>query len=214
MRVLTPDEALKLIATCDARTPIDLRDRALIIVGLETGMHCVSLAGMRLEAIKRCRAGHYVVPVPIKGSKEPFAVPLSDVALAAIEPWRAWLRSQKIVEGPVFCALVKGVARSGKLVYEPAGDALSRVAIYKIITRRAKKAGLRNISPLLFRRSFIAWRAQAGLAPYKIAAITGHKITNLVGTGDLGRHIDIAAVGAEARQSTPLWLTKLLKGSR
>lgn len=213
-RVLTPEEATKLIATCADKTPIDLRDRALIVVGLETGMRCMSLAAMRLEAIETWKAGYSIVPVPIIGSREPYNVPLSDVAIAALEPWRAWLRTQGLTDGPVFCPLVRRVARGGKLVYElpsTAPAALSRVAIYKIVVRRAHKAKLKDVHPNVFRNTFITWRMEAGFAPYKIAAITGLKMTNLTGMGSLGQHIDVAAVGAEARQGTPAWLTKLIR---
>jgi integrase len=209
-RAITPEEAMKLIATCDERTPIDLRDRALIIVGLETGMRCMSLAGMRLETIRKCAAGHPIAAVPIKGSKALYEVPLSDSAIAAIEPWRLWLRNESVTKGPVFCALVKKLARSGKLTYEPQCSALSREAIYKIITRRAEKARLKDVNPLTFRTTFITWRMQAGVPPSKIAAVTGHKIPGL-GSSTFINYIDIEALGGEARLATPEWLAKLAR---
>lgn len=213
---LTPEEATKLIGTCDDKTPIDLRDRALIIVGLETGMLCMSLAGMRLEEIKECAAGYPIVRVPIKGkngiARKPYLVPLSDTAVAALAPWLAWLRSKKIVDGPVFRALSRRVARGGKLMYEPGSTKpMSRITIYQAITRRAKRARLRSISPALFRSTFITWRMAEGLPPYKIAAITGHDIANLKGMSSFEGHIDLAAIGAETRRSTPAWLAKLVR---
>ncbi|MGH7176898.1 MAG: tyrosine-type recombinase/integrase [Tepidisphaeraceae bacterium] len=206
-RALTIEEAQELLATCATDSPIDLRDRAMFVVGLETGMRRMSLAGMALEAIKNSRDGYPVAAVPIKGSGESlFPVPLSDTAIVALTPWRNWLRKQKITQGPVFRGLKRQIARgAGKLEYT-VGEGLSLVSIYKIVERRAKKAGLDSIHPHIFRNTFITWRMQAGLTPYQIAAITGHKMANLPGLAGMGVYIDAARLGDEARKSTPAWL--------
>jgi integrase len=210
-RALTHDEAITLLATCAAGSPIDLRDRAMFVVGLETGMRRMSLQGMTLETIKNAREGYPVAPVPIKGSGDTlYPVPLSDTAVAALAPWRAWLRKQKVTTGSVFRSLHRKIARgTGRLDYN-VGEGLSLVSIYKIVERRAEKCGLEHMHPHIFRNTFVTWRMVAGLTPYQIAAITGHKMANLPGLAGMGVYIDPARLGEEARRSTPGWLSKLV----
>jgi integrase len=207
---LSHEQAQRLLATCASGSPIDLRDRAMFIVGLETGMRRMSLAGMALEAITKSTEGYPIASVPIKGSRDKlYPVPLSDVAVAALAPWRKWLKSQKVSTGSVFRGLTKRMApKTGKIVYE-ISESLSLVSIYKIVTRRAADAGLQHVHPHIFRHTFMTWRTEAGLTPIQIASITGHKITGLPGMQVMGKYIDPGRLGAEARASTPAWLSGL-----
>jgi integrase/recombinase XerD len=210
-RALDQEDALKLLATCATDSPIDLRDRALIVMGLETGMRRMSLIGVRIDTIKMGRDGYPVAPVPIKGGgDELFSVPLSDAVMIAIEPWRQWLRNRKVTKGPLFRSLARKMDGRGKLMYTVGENQLSESAIYKIVTQRAKTAGLEHVHPHIFRHTFITWRMQGGMQPYQVAAITGHKIANITGMGALGGYVDVSRVGQEARQATPPWLSKLI----
>lgn len=209
--VMTKAQAQKLLATCASDSPIDLRDRAMFIIGLETGMRRISLVGMTLEGIHKCDNGYPVADVPIKGSGDKmYPVPLSDAALAGLEPWRRWLRSQKISKGAVFRGLTRRIGPIGRSVYD-VSDGLSLVSIYKIVTHRARQAGLEHIHPNIFRNTFITWRLEQGLSPFQIAAITGHKLSNLPGMSSMGTYIDAARVGETARTSTPEWLSDLTR---
>jgi integrase len=212
---LEPEEAQLLLLTCAGGTPIDLRDRALMVVGLETGMRRMSLVGMNLEEIKTCREGYPVCPVPIKGGgDERFDVPLSDTAIEALAPWREWLRTQKVTKGAVFRALARRIAQTGKNrghnVYV-VGNRLSTAAIYEIATKRARACGLEHVHPHIFRHTFITWRIQQGFEPYEIASISGHKIASIPGLGGLGNYIDAAQIAIKTRQATPPWLAELIK---
>lgn len=208
---LTAKQAQQLLATCSGDSPIDLRDRALFIVGLETGMRRMSLAGMTLEGVRQCSDGYPVADVPIKGSGDKlYPVPLSDAAITGLEPWRRWLRSQKVAKGAVFRGLTKRIGPKGRMTYE-VGKGLALVSIYKIVEHRAKQAGLDHIHPHLFRNTFITWRIQAGLTPFQIAAVTGHKLANLPGMSSMGGYIDAARLGDAARASTPPWIFDLLR---
>jgi integrase len=208
---LTTEQAQELLATCGNGDPIDLRDRAMFIVGLETGMRRMSLVGMTLEGIHKCADGYPVADVPIKGSGDKtYPVPLSDAAVAGLEPWRRWLRSQKIAKGAVFRGLSKRIGPNGKIVYK-VGDGLALVSIYKIVEHRAKQAGLDHCHPHIFRNTFITWRIQQGLSPFQIAAITGHKLANLPGMSSMGTYIDAARLGDEARAATPDWISNLTR---
>lgn len=208
---LTAEQAQKLLATCGSNSPIDLRDRAMFIIGLETGMRRMSLVGMTLEGIHKCDDGYPVADVPIKGSGDKlYPVPMSDAAIAGLEPWRRWLRSQKITRGAVFRGLSKRIGPQGKIIYE-ACEGLALVSINKIVEHRARQAGIDGCHPHIFRNTFITWRFQQGLSPYQIAAITGHKLTNLPGMSSMGTYIDAARIGDVARASTPEWISNLTR---
>lgn len=212
-RALGPEEAATLLGTCRRALPIDLRDAAMLVVGLETGMRLMSLHAMSWETLRTGREGYPVALVPLKGSGgETYPVPLSDTALAALEPWRTWCKSQKVAttKGPIFRGLYRRLARSAKVQYEIGDEALSKASIYKIVSRRAQACGLAGIHPHILRHTFITWRMQQGLQPYQIAAITGHKIAGLAGMGALGGYVDVAKVGGEVRNQTPAWLRKLV----
>jgi len=178
-RALDTAEAQALLATCAGTSAPDLRDSALIVLGLETGMRRMSMAGATLEGLVR-QHDYLTARVPLKGRGEDlFAVPLSDTAVAAIEPWRRWLRGHKITKGALFRALPRKVDAQGRTGHGVSPTPLTEVGIYKIIAHRAEQAGLERCYPHILRHTFITWRLQAGLAPYEIAAITGHRLAGV-----------------------------------
>lgn len=209
--VLGEEEIATLLAkTMGMMTPVDLRDFAMFVVALETGMRRMSLRGMNLQAIKYAAAkGYTIATVPIKGAggEEIFDVPLSDTALEALKPWSAWLadKPRRVKEGPVFRHVSKN-----HLDAEP----LSLTGINDIVAGRALAAGLRHVNPHMFRHTFITSRTIAGLTPLEIGTITGHKPGAI--TVD-GMKIKLGAMGVymhaqadKARNSTPAWLADLV----
>ncbi|HSN25113.1 MAG TPA: site-specific integrase [Kofleriaceae bacterium] len=209
--VLGEEEIATLLTkTMGAMRPVDLRDFAMFVVALETGMRRMSLRGMMLQAITYVATkGYTIAHVPIKGAggEEFFDVPLSDTALEAMKPWRAWLadRPRKLKEGPVFRHV------SGATVDD---EPPSLTGINDIVAARAIEAGLRHINPHMFRHTFITSRTIAGLTPLEIGTITGHKPGAI--TVD-GVKIQLGAMGTymhaqadKARNSTPAWLADLV----
>lgn len=214
---LSQDEATALILTCgDAGqttiTPLDIRDRALIVMGLETGMRRMSLIGMQLEGFDSDRSGYPTILVPIKGQRDQlYPVPLSDVAVKVIRPWQEFLASKKVRKGPVFRQLNKQAITVKKLevrsTFIPGDHAISDSMINKMIQHRANLAGInRHVHPHLFRHTFLSWRGQQGLSPIQMASITGHKLN----IGALAGYIDMRAVAETARSSTPPWFAQLI----
>lgn len=207
-----PQEALdeqaarRLLATCD-RSIVGVRDFALIVVGLETGMRRMSLTAMQIEDTLLGPAPRFQCPatfVPLKG-KDPAWVPLSDTALAALQPWLTLLATQ---DGPVFRPLARHAGRlSAAWAAEP--RALSKSAVAKLLDERARTAGLGHLNPHLLRHTFVTWRSEQGLQPHEIAAITHHDVTKAIGA--LGGYIDPRATGARVRNATPAWLAELVQ---
>lgn len=207
-------EATQLILTCESQTPLDRRDLALIVVGLETGMRRMSLAGMQLEAIGKPN-GYPAVAVPLKGhGTDLYPVPLSSTAMQALDNWRQWLWAQKVKTGPVLRRLTKraeATKRSVTIAWDVGDDGISETMIHKVIVHRAELAGIqrhdRHIHPHLLRHTFMTWRDSAGVSLSRIAAITGHDAPEL---GAMGGYLDKVTLGAEARETTPAWLAELV----
>lgn len=205
---LSEDEARRLLETCD-KTLIGIRDFALLVVGLETGMRRMSLESMTIEDTllgPSTRSPYPAAFVELKG-KDPTWVPLSDVAVLALRPWLADLDYSGVHEGPLFRPFRRHVGkRTTTLIAE--AKQLSRSAIGKIFDERAAAAGLRHINPHLLRHTFVTWRAAAGLAPHEIAAITHHDLGKAIGT--LGGYMDARAIGGQVRNRAPAWLADLV----
>ena len=216
-RALSQEEVEALLATCTgdlpiAKRPIDRRDRTLLIVGLETGMRRMSLAGMQLENIVEKRGPYPFATVPIKGpgGRATFDVPLSDTAMLALKDWTGWLRSGGVDRGPVFTSLTKRIGSKGHIEYSIKGG-ISLVRIYKLIEQRAEKAKIEHVHPHLLRNTFITWRMDAGLSGPQIASITGHQLIDPEWR-NLAPYLDMKVIGEAARQSTPPWFANHVRG--
>lgn len=208
--ILDEDEARALILDCSSDDALDRRDRAMLVLGLETGMRRISFIGAAFEGLKTAR-GYPTLRVPIKGSggEETFDVPLSDTALAALENWLDWLRKSGVKSGEIFRRLA--AQAGGRYVVD---RALSLTGINEIIAKRSEAAGIRHVNPHLLRHTFISWRSRAGLSPLDISEITGHKVTSVVVNGvamNIGGmqpyiHHDVNTI----RNATPAWLRDLV----
>jgi len=202
---LTRDQAVALIGACGDDL-YGIRDRTLLIVGLETGMRRMSLAGATFDNLSR-RGSYPTLKVPIKGTggAVPFAVPLSSTAMRAIEDLCTRLRvSGK--SGPIFPRLLRGIDAAGRATIAVDKSGIGADAIYKVITSRAERAGM-IVHPHLLRYTFITWRQLEELNPLQIASITGHKIP---GMGAVATYIDMAAIAEQARESTPAWFAQFV----
>lgn len=190
---LTEAQARALLDTCRTSNPRDKRDLALLVLLLETGMRRMSVCGMDWARLPS--TPYPAALVPVKRKDDLLAVPLSDAALMALAPWKAWCgKHGSAKEGAVFQALSMQGALSGR--------PLSRVAIYHIVTERAAQASVDGIHPHIFRHTFASWRAEAGVPMPVIAAMTGHALN----VGALGSYIDLKSLAPQARATTPAWL--------
>lgn len=214
--ILDEDEARALIKSCNDDGDIDAaarRDRTMFVLALETGMRRMSLRGAEFDGINDKR-GYPALKVPIKGDggEQMFNVPLSDTAQAILEDWIKWLHGQHIRTGAIF----RRLSPRQQAPYFEIGDALTDTGVNEIVARRAKAAEIRHVNPHMLRHTFISWREQAGLTPFDIAAITGHKVTAVAFGGVQVRpgamqtyiHRDVNQI----RNATPPWLSDLVNG--
>lgn len=124
----TPADAAALLSACDDGTDAGLRDRAIILLAVETGLQRMQIAAVRSDSIRRAADGAWLMLA------EP--VRLSPAVLGALEAWAA--RHAGPPDGPLFVSLSNN--RAGRA-------ALSGTAINLIFKRRARRAGLGNVTP-------------------------------------------------------------------
>lgn len=177
---LSPGEVRKFLAAANGSRPSDLRDRALLELFYASGLRVSELAGLLIQQVD-LQTG--LVRVFGKGSKER-VVPFGRRAGEAIEAYLSAGRP----------ALVK--ARTGsQLFLNPRGQPLSRVGLWSIVKKYAKRAGLPpGIKPHLLRHSFATHLLSGGADLRSIQEMLGHasiattQIYTAVDAGRLREH--------------------------
>ena len=159
-KALTVQQIEQLFAFPAADDPLAVRDRALFELMYACGLRVSELAGLNLrdvdstEGYLRCLG---------KGSKER-VVPVGRAALRSLEEYLRLIR-------PV---LLK-TAASTILFLSARGKPLGRVAIWKILRKRAIEAGLDEIpSPHALRHSFATHLLEGGADLRSIQELLGH----------------------------------------
>jgi integrase/recombinase XerD len=157
---LSAQEIERLLASPGGGDPASLRDRALLELFYSSGLRVSELAALNLQQVDL--EGGYA-RVFGKGSKER-VVPMGGRARDAIA---AWVTSGR----PHF---VKPKTRS-ELFLNARGTALSRVGLWGIVKRHAKRAGItKNVKPHLLRHSFATHLLTGGADLRAIQEMLGH----------------------------------------
>jgi integrase len=190
-RPLSAAQARALILACNGTRPQDLRDRAIVVVGLRTGLRLGGLASIRIE---NCSDGE-LRKVRMKGGRFLDLHPGSQ-AWGALRAWTAWLARRDIKDGPAFRHLIK--ARLDGTV--AVADGLSHSGIYRAVKARAARAGLPGVFPHIFRHTFVSLCEAQGVPDAVIQSITGH-----LSTSSMAKYRKIETKRqAEASDSLPL----------
>jgi len=166
-RALNWDEGCRLVAVCEGERGRDLRDLALITLGLRTGMLRFSMCKLKIESVTA--AGSMTFE---KKGGERHAVLLDDVTHQALRAWIDWLAEHDVTNGRLFRSL--GRQRVGR-ASAAIGKQLTPDGLYRALRERAWKADFEDLRPHVFRETFLAWAKRAGARPGQIAAVTGHK---------------------------------------
>ncbi len=158
IRPLTADQASKLIEQPDASTLIGLRDRALMMLMIDSGLRiseALSLETSRIEWMS-C-----TLTVMGKGRKER-SVPFSAKTCQALLEYSR-VRAQRFPGGTHFF-----VGRTGK--------ALERGRIRKSINRYGRQAGIQGVrvSPHTLRHTFAVFYVRNGGDTFSLQEILGH----------------------------------------
>jgi integrase len=154
---LTYEEAELLLATCRGTELVDVRDRALIILALRSGLRRGGLRALEMSGVQPPK-----ITTVNKGGA-PLSFTADEETLAALGTWIDRLRQLGITRGPVFLHM-----REDKI-----HGVMSAFQIWQVFDRRAKRAGIRHVFPHLARHSTVTWLREAGTSPMEVSQLTG-----------------------------------------
>jgi len=174
---LSRQQARELLERINTTTLLGLRDRALLSLMIRTGLRRMDALGATLVALGE-QQGHRTLRVRSKGNKERLIKIPPEVA-RHLDAWRqsAGALRQETDKTPLFCGIVKA-GRGKEMRYVLVGDgqqALSESAVWKVVVRRARAAGIgENITPHSTRHTFITLALDAGAPLHKVQVAAGH----------------------------------------
>ena len=169
---LTLEEVTRMIELPDLRKEEGVRDRALLELFYATGLRVSELAKLKLEDLNfdagflKCMG---------KGSKERI-VPLGGKCRESLEKYLNRVRAQTAGQAVPFLFLGR------------AGRGITRQALWQIIKRCARQAGItKKISPHTFRHSFATHMLERGADLRVVQELLGHSD---IATTQIYTHID------------------------
>lgn len=137
----------------------EIRDRAILEVLYSCGLRVSELVSLDIEDVD-LRDGY--IRCFGKGSKERI-VPLGSYALEALVEYTNKARREFVQKG-----------RSPALFLNRNGGRLSRISCWKIVTKYAKKAGIKDMHPHLLRHSFATHLLSNGADLRAVQELLGH----------------------------------------
>jgi site-specific recombinase XerD len=157
-RALAKSEIDALVGTCKSTAPIDIRDAAILGV-LRSGPRRFEVAGLDLADWDLTEGSLKIVG---KGRKER-TIYLLDWAIAALQSWL-------VIRGAEPGSLFHPINKGGKITPKR----LSDEAIRTILLKRAESAGVVDISPHDWRRTFASDLLDSGADIVTTQKLLGH----------------------------------------
>jgi site-specific recombinase XerD len=169
----TDDELSRLLKTCQGASFEDRRDTALMRVLMDTGLRVSGLAGLRYDPDNEERNDVFLTKrrlrIRLKGGDETW-VPIGKRASASLDRYIRVRLKHSQAESPWLWLGIKGhnTAR------------MTDSGIRDMLARRGEQAGIQNVHPHRFRRSFAdKWLANGGSTD-DLMHITGWKTYDMV----------------------------------
>jgi integrase/recombinase XerD len=171
--VLAVTQVQQLLAAPDPADPLYLRDVAM--------MELLYAAGLRASEVANMEVGWLhpqlgIARVMGKGRKER-VVPVGKPALAAVERYRDELRPQ----------LIRPEKPTEHLLLSRTGGPITRVVVWQIIKRHARRIGLPAIHPHVLRHSFATHLLSGGADLRVVQELLGH---SNIRTTQIYTHVD------------------------
>lgn len=168
---LTWSQGRRLVEACastpDARA---LRDHAMIVLGLRTGLLRFSLCGLKFKDLD-ATATPPTLTFTKKGGKR-HQLQLDAISYAALQPWLTWLAAQGVTSGHMFRSLGRAQVIAGEGTISPT---LTPDGLYRILQHRGAAVRLPGLSPYVFCATFRAWARHVGATAAQIAQVTGDR---------------------------------------
>jgi len=162
-RVLTVDEAARLVEACPEDTFSARRDRTVVLLLYGCGLRTAELCALRVQDIDTERRELFVRKA--KGDLQRI-VPIPDGVMTAL---LAYL-------------LERGGKRGALFRTEARGRALSSGRVSRIVREAAQRAGLQGaVTPKTLRHSFATHLMDRGVDVAVIASLMGHRTPNETG---------------------------------
>ena len=159
---LVPEEIERLLRAPDVSDSVGVRDRAMLVTFLYTGLRLSELAGLRLASIDRA-AGF--IRVLGKGSKERL-VPLHDAVAETLAEYERNARPTLAADGAI---------ATDVLFLNEKGEPVTSRAVGWAVGRAVQRAGLsRRITPHKLRHTFATQLLHRGASLVDIKDLLGH----------------------------------------
>lgn len=159
-KVLSLQEVESLLDQPDEKTPLGMRDKAMLELLYATGLRVSELIALPLSAVN-LQVGYLLTMG--KGGKERI-VPVGELAIAMLKAYLAAARADNT-----------GHLDSRYLFVNKYGKRMTRQAFWKIIKKYALKAGIgKEISPHSLRHSFATHLLEKGADLRSVQEMLGH----------------------------------------
>ena len=152
VQALTREQIAALFRACQDKTLLGLRDEAIIVCLLDTGLRASELLGLSVEGIDRRERRTVVMG---KGARERL-VGFEAKTLRLLDRYH---RRAGIEAGPLF--------------RDRTGAPLSQSALYLAVRKRGRQAGIDNLHPHTFRHSTATALLEAGLQEGDVRQLMG-----------------------------------------
>lgn len=157
------EEVELLLSQPDEKTPLGLRDRAMLEVLYSTGLRVSELVGLRVMDLD---IGVGCVRCIGKGDKERI-VPIGKKALTLVDRYLRESRPKLVGRGKQALATTLFINRRG--------SPISRVGVWKILSAYGRQAGLRvGSTPHMLRHSFATHLLERGADLRSVQLMLGH----------------------------------------
>jgi site-specific recombinase XerD len=164
---LSDEEMDRLTASCIGDRIVDLRNYALVVMFVRTGVRRGGLHKLNCDDIGSDRR----IQVILKGGR-PHSFILDDQTHEALQAWFACLHQHGITSGAVFRRV-----RKNRI-----GDRMSPFQIWHVVSEAAKHAKIRHVFPHLLRHTLVTVLREDGATPLEVSGLTGQSEETIMRT--------------------------------